>query len=130
MCNMDCFHCELEDCIMDGVTQEEKEAQDQRDMGVLTVFNPKKEAQKRYRQSEKGKAAQKRYQQSEKGKEVQKEARKRYRQSEKGKEVQKRYQQSEKGKKAQKAAQKRYRQSRKKKENHILNLSESSGTEE
>lgn len=83
MCNMDCFHCELEDCIMDGVTQEEKEAQDQRDMGFLTVFNPQKATRKRYRQSEKGKETRK-----------------------------------------------RYRQSRKKKEVPILNLSESSGTEE
>lgn len=82
MCNMDCFHCELEDCIMDGVTQEEKEAQDQRDMRFLTVFNPQKEAQKRYQQSEKRKETRKRYQQSEKGKET----RKHYRQSRKKKE--------------------------------------------
>ena len=109
MCNMDCFHCELEDCIMDIVTSEEKEEQDQRDMKVLMVFHPEKYSQKLYKQSEKGK-----------------EAKKRYKQSEKGMETQKRYQQSEKGREAQK----RYRESKKKKELSILNLSESFRSEE
>ena len=52
----------------------------------------KREYDRRYRQSEKGKEANRRYRQSEKGKE----AKRRYRQSEKGKEAKRRYRQSEK----------------------------------
>ena len=67
------------------------------------------QAQKRYSQSEKGKAAhrkaKKRYQQGEKFKAV----RKRYRQSEKYKATQERYQQSEKGKNIYKANARLYR---------------------
>ena len=59
-----------------------------------------KKAEKRYEQSEKGKEVRKRYRQSEKGKEVKKKANKRYKQSEKGKKANKRAKNKRRAKKA------------------------------
>lgn len=77
------------------------------------------EANKRYKQSDKGKDADKRYRQSEKGKATRKKytqsdnfkaSQKKYNQSEKGKASQKRYQQSKKGKITRQKANKKYMQ--------------------
>lgn len=82
MCNRNCFECTYEDCIIDDVTEEEKAEQkllDDYARGNKAYYN--KDAQKRYRQTDKGKATQKRYNHSDKGKQ----AREKYCKSEKGK---------------------------------------------
>jgi hypothetical protein len=109
-CYPECGNCPFADCIKDDVSYEEMVIQDKFDRQITmenTIVEPEvlkrrerqgkqwfKEAQKRYRQSEKGKLTQKKYNQSEKCKLSQK----KYAQSEKGKLAQKRYNQSEKGK--------------------------------
>lgn len=100
VCNHDCLNCLHADCIDDDITQQEisdiedndkairyDEAYDRaRLKGNVKVFlyvhsDKKKEAYKRYMQSEKGKARTYRFNHSEKGKGT----RKRYLESEKGK---------------------------------------------
>ena len=60
----------------------------------------RREYNREYKQTEKGKEVQKRYKQTEKGKEAQKEAQKRYLQTEKGKEARKRAKHKRRAKKA------------------------------
>ena len=96
-CYPDCGKCPYKDCRYDAVLPEERRQQDIFDRGLEAVdpeVVKRRERQKRYNQSKKGKAAQKRYRESDKGIE----ARKRYQKSDLFKEAQKRYLQSEKGK--------------------------------
>lgn len=94
-CNMDCLRCTKPDCDFDGITPEERKAQDEYDSEVrLGRKYGKGIAVWRYNHTEKGKAAAGRYERSDKGRERQK----RYEQTEKGRQRQKRYEQSELGK--------------------------------
>lgn len=69
-CNMDCFNCTKPECDFDGITPEERKAQDEYDSGVIVGRKYGRELVTwNYNHSEKGKARQRRYDQSEKGKE-------------------------------------------------------------
>lgn len=76
----DCFNCMLEDCIYNGLEQIDTAQQDKFDKDIafenkLEHLEPKQRAKaiydRKYEQTEKGKAAQKRYKQSYKGKAAQ-----------------------------------------------------------
>lgn len=68
MCNMDCFNCPKSDCDMDGVTLGEKYEQDKRDKQAELEradekIKRRREIQRKYQKTEKGKAKSKRAQQ-------------------------------------------------------------------
>lgn len=100
-CYPNCFECPYVDCRYDGLEYSETLQQDRFDR-ELEIVEPevlkRRKYQSVYFRTEKGKQArreaQKRYSQSEKGKERQK----RYQQTERFKDAQKRYLQSDKGK--------------------------------
>ena len=101
MCTMDCFNCTKPDCDVDGVTFYEKCEQDKRDKSIeldraSEDVKRRREYQRKYDRSEKGKARSNRYIASYKGKEKEK----RRENTEKGIERHKRYEQSERGKAA------------------------------
>ena len=109
-CYPDCFNCIYVDCRYDGIEKADIIMQDKFDK-ELEIVDPdilrKREAQIRYRRSEKGKDSTKKYMQSEKGKiaikkyrnsDSHKKAQKEYMKSEKGKRKMERYRKSENGK--------------------------------
>lgn len=111
-CHPDCFSCPYNDCIWNGITDNERISQNDYDKKSKRERIPEeKRTMKKGRKliaydnyhMEKSKIARKQYEQTEEGK-----ARKqKYYQSEKGKEAQKRYLQSDKGKEMQKRKNKR-----------------------
>lgn len=66
MCNMDCFNCKYDDCIKDGVTEDEISMQKELDHEIVKARQYTKQG--RYSHSEKGKLSRQRYERSEKGK--------------------------------------------------------------
>lgn len=81
-CNLDCFHCIIEDCVLESTTSQLK----------YNHSEAGKQSRKKYEQSEKGKLRQKRYEQSEKGKAT----RKAYEKSDARKESKRKYYESHK----------------------------------
>jgi hypothetical protein len=123
-----CLQCPYEDCYYDDLEYADILEQDKIDEKITKareILEPeiirKRESQRRYARSPKGKCASKRYAESEKGKAT----KKKYDESEKGKERRKKYAQSEKGK----LARKRYAQSEKFKETQRKYLQSQKGME-
>lgn len=103
MCNLDCFNCPYDDCIQDGITDNEIASAKHRDEIAKIRHSSDdvlahRKSVARYRKSEKGKATQNRYRKSTKGQE----AIRRYEQSSRCKESKTKYAKSEKGKEAHK----------------------------
>lgn len=85
VCPYLCSSCPFGDCTFDGVTEQERAAQDKFDSELQPVeptLLRRRESNRRYNHSNKGKESRKRYSNTDKGREVQK----RYNQSEKRRE--------------------------------------------
>lgn len=111
-CHPDCENCPYNDCIYDGIEDDETKIIDDNVKRLAMIQRAAMngtESIYKYNHSEKGKARMERYEQSEK----RKESRKRYYQSEKGKEAQRRYRKSEKGRAKNAEKSRRYRERKK-----------------